>query len=87
METTITQTTRRAPVRNLYAAVEDVISDVIWAHISKDTFGRSSSWIYNKLTGRDGNGGTGGFTAEEAARLRGALHALSDRIRAAADRI
>lgn len=87
MEVNVGISTKRAPVRNLYAAVEDVISDVIWAHISKDTFGRSSSWIYNKLTGRDGNGGVGGFTEEEAEKLRGALCSLSERIRAAADRI
>lgn len=87
MEVKAKKESRRAPVRNLYAEVEDVMSDVIWAHISKEKFGRSSSWIYNKLTGRDGNGGVGGFTDPEAEMLKEALYELSDRIRAAADKI
>ena len=39
------------------------------------------------MSGIDGNGGTGGFTQDEAEQLRNALLVLSDRIRRAADNI
>jgi len=39
--------------------------DVTWSEISKRYFGKSSSWIYNKLNGIDGSGGEGGFSDEE----------------------
>ncbi|MFR2802930.1 MULTISPECIES: DUF5053 domain-containing protein [Segatella] len=47
----------------------------------------SASWLYHKLDGIDGNGGVGSFTEEEKNMLRGALCEVSNRIRAAADRI
>jgi len=47
----------------------------------------SASWLYHKLDGVDGNGGVGSFTEEEKNMLRGALCEVSNRIRAAADRI
>ena len=50
-------------------------------------FGKSSSWLYHKLDGIDGNGGKGGFNEEEAEKLRGALCDIADRLRRAADRI
>ena len=39
------------------------------------------------MSGIDGNGGTGGFTQDEAEQLSNALFDLSDRIRRAADNI
>lgn len=42
--------------------------------------GKSSSWMYNKLQGRDGNGGPGGFTPAEVEQLREALLAFSRRV-------
>lgn len=42
--------------------------------------GKSGSWIYNKLKGRDGNGGPGGFTPAEVEQLREALLAFSRRV-------
>lgn len=50
-------------------------------------FGKSSSWLYHKMDGRDGNGKPTSFTPEEAEKLKGALLDLSDRIRRAADTI
>ncbi|MBM0264314.1 DUF5053 domain-containing protein [Segatella copri] len=47
----------------------------------------SASWLYHKLDGIDGNGGVGSFTEEEKNMLREALCEVSNRIRAAADRI
>ncbi len=68
-------------------ALSDIILDVSWAKISKRYFGKSSSWIYNKLNGVDGNGGEGGFTEDEREKLRGALVDFADRLRAASDKI
>lgn len=55
--------------------------------IANTYFVRSASWLYHKLNGIDGNGGVGGFTANEKEQLRGALFDLSERIRRAAETI
>ncbi|MGV4536503.1 DUF5053 domain-containing protein [Ornithobacterium rhinotracheale] len=67
--------------------LDDIVIDVSWRQIAHDYFGKSSSWIYNKLHGRDGNGGHGEFTPEEKEQLKGALVDISERIRRAADSI
>ncbi|GEM55200.1 DUF5053 domain-containing protein [Flavobacterium branchiophilum NBRC 15030 = ATCC 35035] len=69
------------------AQLDDIILDVSWADISKTYFGKSSSWIYNKLNGRDGNGGHGEFNEQETEVLRNALFELSDRIRKCAEKL
>ncbi|MBP1637264.1 MAG: hypothetical protein H6Q18_53 [Bacteroidetes bacterium] len=68
-------------------ALSDIILDVTWSKISKRYFGKSSSWIYNKINGVDGNGGVGGFTDVEREQLRGALVDFSERLRSVADKI
>lgn len=65
--------------------LDDIMLEVSWADISKTYFGKSSSWMYNKLNGRDGNGGFGEFTSDEKETLRQALYDLSNRLREAAD--
>lgn len=67
--------------------LDDIIIDVSWGRLSRDYFGKSSSWIYNKLKGIDGNGGKGEFTPEEKEILKGALCDISERIRRSADKI
>ena len=67
--------------------IQDIQMLVSWREIAHTYFGKSSSWLYHKLDGIDGNGGVGGFTEEEKAKLRGALCEVANRIRAAADRI
>lgn len=67
--------------------MSDILIAVSWREIARTYFGKSSSWLYHKLDGIDGNGGTGGFTPEEAQQLKDALCDLSDRIRRAADSI
>lgn len=67
--------------------LDDIMIDVSWRQIAQDYFGKSSSWIYNKLHGRDGNGGEGGFTDIEKQQLQGALYDIADRIRRAASTI
>jgi hypothetical protein len=66
--------------------LNDILLDITWSRISKNYFGKSSSWIYNKLNGIDGNGGPGEFSEGEREVFRGALYDLADRIRKAADK-
>ena len=65
----------------------DLLVAISWADLSRTYFGKSSSWLYHKMDGRDGNGKPTAFTPEEAQQLKGALIDLSDRIRRAADTI
>lgn len=65
--------------------LSDIVMKITWREIAHDYFGKSSSWLYHKLDGIDGNGGRGGFTPEELQTLKGGLVDLSNRIRAAAD--
>ena len=67
--------------------LDDIILEVSWADVAKTYFGKSSSWIYNKLNGRDGNGGHGEFNEQETEVLRNALFELSDRIRKCAEKL
>ena len=60
---------------------------ISWREFANTYFQRSSSWLYHKLDGIDGNGGEGGFTPQEAEQMRGALIDLSNRIRKAAENI
>ena len=65
----------------------DLMVAISWADLSRTYFGKSNSWLYHKMDGRDGNGKPTDFTPEEAMQLKGALVDLSDRIRRAADMI
>ena len=84
METVI-QTKTIIP--DVKSKVSDILVAISWREIARTYFGKSSSWLYHKLDGIDGNGRAGGFTPEEAAQLKDALVDLSDRIRRAADAI
>lgn len=77
----------RALITDVKAKMADILVAISWREIARTYFGKSSSWLYHKLDGIDGNGGQGGFTPEEAEQLKGALCDLSDRIRRAADTI
>lgn len=65
--------------------LSDILLDINIAKIANRYFCRSSSWLYHKFDGIDGNGGKGGFTEEELRGLQSALFDLSDRIRRAAE--
>lgn len=67
--------------------LQDILLAVSWREIARNYFEHSASWLYHKLDGIDGNGGTGGFTPTEKEQLRGALYDLSRRIRSCADTI
>lgn len=65
--------------------LKDILVEVSWGHLSMDYFGKSPSWLYNKLRGIDGNGNPVSLTDEELAQFKGALCDLADRIRRVAD--
>jgi hypothetical protein len=65
--------------------LKEIALDITWAKIAQKYFGKSSSWIYNKINEIDGNGGNGGFTESEKQQFKGALYDLAERIRRTAD--
>ena len=67
--------------------LSDILLDISWARLSVRYFGKSRSWLHQKLDGINSNGGEGGFSESEKAESRLALKDLSARINAAADRI
>ena len=67
--------------------LSDVLMVITWREIAHSYFGKSSSWLYHKLDGIDGNGGRGGFTDGELEQLKYALNDLADRIKAAAEQL
>ena len=67
--------------------LSDIRQDITWSKIARRYFGKSASWMYNKLNGIDGNGGEGEFTYEEKLMLKNALYDFSARIRKAAEDI
>ena len=82
METVIT---KQQDTQTMRQKLYDLLVAISWADLSRTYFGKSSSWLYHKLDGRDGNGKPTSFTPEETEKLKGALVDLSERIRRAAD--
>jgi hypothetical protein len=67
--------------------LQDIRLDITWSKIARNYFGKSASWLYNKMNGTDGNGGEGDFTFSEKPQLKHALYDFSERIRKAADKL
>ncbi len=78
---------RQEKITDMKKRMSDIYLAVSWREIARTYFDKSVPWFQHKMYGIDGNGGTGGFTPEEAGQLRGALVDLSNRIRRAADNI
>lgn len=74
-------------ITDMKKRLNDVLMVLSWREMAWQYFDKSSSWLYHKLDGIDGNGGKGGFTPEEALQLKGALCDVADRLRRAADNI
>ena len=68
-------------------ALKDVIFYIKWGNISKDYFGFSRSWIYQRLNGYDGNGNECEFTDAQKEVMRGALRDLARKLNETADKI
>lgn len=79
------QTPGLIPNTTVKEKLNDIIVSISWREIARTYFGKSSSWLYHKLDGIDGNGKPGGFTKEEQLQFKDALYDLSERIRRAAD--
>lgn len=72
---------------NMKSKLGDILLSITLRDIAKRYFGKSSSWLYHKLDGIDGSGGTGRFSREEKKQLKAALTDLSERAKAVADKI
>ncbi len=84
MNTVETKPTKDSAVKQ---RIQDIQLLVSWREIAHTYFDKSSSWLYHKLDGIDGNGGAGGFTEDEKEMLRNALHDVARRINEAANNI
>ncbi len=73
--------------QTMKSKLSDILLSITWRDIAKRYFGKSSSWLYHKLDGIDGNGGVGKFSEAEKQQLKDALTDLSVRIKVAADNI
>lgn len=67
--------------------LRDVLLYLKWGNISKDYFGYSRGWIYQRLNGYDGNGNDCDFTDAQKETLREALRDLAGKLNAAADNL
>lgn len=64
-----------------------IIPYIKWGNISKDYFGFSRSWIYQRLNGYDGNGNECHFTDAQKETMRSALRDLARKLNDTADMI
>lgn len=67
--------------------IEDIELSISIREIANNYFHKSASWLYHKLDGIDGNGGKGGFSAEEKETFKNALFDISSRIRKVAENV
>ena len=67
--------------------LKDIALDITWSKIANRYFGKSSSWIYHKLNGIDGNGKPTDFTPEERIQLGNALFDFAERVRKCAEKV
>ena len=74
-------------VSDVKQRLSDIIMRITWREVAHDYFGKSASWLYHKLDGINGMGAPGGFTESELHQLKDGLIDLSEKIRAAADRL
>lgn len=74
-------------METLPAKVRELGWFIKWGAISKEYFGLSRSWIYQRLGGYDGNGNENGFTDSQRETLKEALLDLSRKLAEAAEEI
>ena len=79
--------TTASRITDMRQKCKDINLSVSWMDFANRYFQKSSAWFYNKLNGKDENGGQDGFTSEEAELFRNALFDLSERIRRCAEQI
>ncbi len=67
--------------------LKDILLYLKWGNISKDYFGFSRGWIYQRLNGYDGNGNPSEFTESPKETLREALRDIAKKLNETADSI
>lgn len=67
--------------------MKNVATYIKWGNISKDYFGFSRSWIYQRLNGYDGNGNPSDFTNKQKEILRDALRDIARQLNETAEKI
>jgi len=67
--------------------LNSILPYIKWGNISKDYFGFSRGWIYQRLNGYDGNGNQCEFTDRQKDILRDALRDLAMKLNETADNI
>ena len=72
---------------NYYDKLKGILLYLKWGNISKDYFGFSRGWIYQRLNGYDGNGNPSDFTDSQKGALRDALRDIARKLNEAADSI
>ena len=65
----------------------DLLLDINIGSIARKYFKKSSSWLYHKFDGIDGNGKETDFTSEELDTLKAAFRDLARRLCEAADKL
>ena len=81
-------TANRPQKTSIIPLLDDIYDMITWGDFARSFFpDHSVSWFYNKMRGVDGNGGVGAFTDEEKKQFAESLIQLSERIRAAAERV
>ena len=78
------RTIQNTPIKS---ALKDIYLYIVWGKFANEYFQKSSSWLYNKFNGRDGNGGFGSFTEKEKEQLKLSLLDFSNRIRSIAENL
>jgi hypothetical protein len=67
--------------------LKEILLYLKWGNISKDYFGFSRGWIYQRLNGCDGNGNECDFTDSQKETLKEALRDIAAKLNEAADNI
>lgn len=68
-------------------SLKEILLYIKWGNISKDYFGFSRSWIYQRLNGYDGNGNPCEFTESQKETLRAALRDIANKLNETADKL
>ena len=71
----------------LMQELDEILLYMKWGNISKDYFGFSRSWLYQRLNGYDGNGKECELTQEQRGILREALRDIAKKINDTADKL
>ena len=72
---------------SIFESIKDIATYIKLGNISKDYFGFSRSWIYQRLNGYDGNGNPCEFTDKQKETMRDALRDIARRLEDTADKL